>query len=142
MLFVDNSERVYVTDYTKHRVQRYSPVTGNFTTIAGNGTPGFLDNQLRFPFGIFVDKSDNLWVADTQNHRIMLWRSGASSGELVIGPKSPYLTADGDGLSFPFGLYIDYFGKLYVVDARNNRVQSWNLGHEPATFQCSIAAIS
>ena len=140
-VFVDTSDNLYVADYANHRVQKWVPSTEAFTTVAGDGTPGSSTNQLRFPFGIFVDKSGHVYVADTHNHRIMLWRAGAVDGEVVIGDGAGQQGDTDQKVYFPFGLYIDYFGKLYVVDSRNHRVQVWNLGHEPSVFQCSVGEV-
>jgi sugar lactone lactonase YvrE len=141
-LFVDSSGNVYVADWSNHRVQKYNPTGGgSWSIVAGTGVPGDGYDQLRFPYGIFLDKSNNLYVADTHNHRIMLWKAGSSVGELVVG-QSPTLQGDTDTkLYFPIGLHIDYFGKLFVVDSRNQRVQSWNLGHERKVYQCAVGVI-
>jgi hypothetical protein len=140
-LFVDASGNVYIADWANHRVQKYDIVGQSFSTVAGTGEPGREDNQLRFPYAIFVDRSSNLYVADTFNHRIMVWPSGATTGQVLVG-----MGADNQGdtdkeLSFPIGLYIDYFGKLYVVDSRNHRVQTWSLAHQASVFQCSVGVI-
>ena len=73
---VDSEFNVYVADASNHRIRKIDPF-GNVTTLAGTGTPGFLDGlgniaRFNFPIGVAVDSTGNVYVADFSNHRIRL----------------------------------------------------------------------
>lgn len=44
--------------------------------MAGNGTLGVTDYQLRNPWGIYVDLNYGLYVADYGNHRVQYFEQG------------------------------------------------------------------
>jgi hypothetical protein len=70
----DSAGFIYVTESSNHAIRKISP-TGNITTLAGNGTAGFVDGlgrEARFqtPRSIVVDNSSEIFVADTGNSAI------------------------------------------------------------------------
>ena len=71
---VDDNGILFVADAGKHSIRRID-TEGNVSTIAGTGTPGFMDGdaataQFNIPRGITVDDNGILFVADEGNHRI------------------------------------------------------------------------
>ena len=74
-LVVDGSGIVYVTDQHNNRIRKIT-AAGVVTTLAGNGTAGFLDAQLglnaefNLPFGIAISPSGSLYINDWQNNVI------------------------------------------------------------------------
>jgi RHS repeat-associated protein len=71
---VDAAGVVYVADTDNHRVRRIA-ADGSVTTLAGDGTPGFVNGagaQARFnaPRGIAVDNFGNVYVADSGNSAV------------------------------------------------------------------------
>ncbi|MBM3268068.1 MAG: hypothetical protein FJZ01_10515 [Candidatus Sericytochromatia bacterium] len=71
---VDASGNVYVSDYQNGAIRKITSV-GVVTTLAGDGTDGYVDGTgagARFsqPSGLDVDAAGNLYVADSLNHRI------------------------------------------------------------------------
>jgi len=72
---VDGVGNVYVADNSNHRIRKVTPA-GVVTTVAGDGTSGFVDGtgtaaRFNFPVGVAVDGAGgNVYVADTNNHRI------------------------------------------------------------------------
>jgi hypothetical protein len=64
-----------VVDAHNHRIRKVSSSTGQVTTVAGTGQPGYSDGNaavatFKQPFGLAVDTADNVYVADTGNNRI------------------------------------------------------------------------
>jgi len=122
---------LYVADTGNYAIRQIVIASGQVTTLAGSGTPGFADgatNAAYFssPNGIATDGT-NLYVADTGNHRIrqVVIASGlvttlAGSGTAAI--------ADGIGTaaSFDAPLAITITGtNLYVTDS--NAIRSIQL---------------
>lgn len=70
----DTAGNLYVADATNNAIREVTP-TGMVSTIAGNGTAGYLDGdstntEFFNPFGIAVDKNGALYVTDELNYRI------------------------------------------------------------------------
>ena len=74
-LVLDSAGNVYVADTRNHSIRKVTP-SGTVTTLAGNGTSGFQDDddgslaQFNRPTGVVLDEDGNLYVADRDNHRI------------------------------------------------------------------------
>jgi hypothetical protein len=130
---VDTAGNVYVADTNANRIRKIAP-DGTTTTLAGNGTAGFLDGtggpngttQLHSPRGVAVDAAGNVYVADLQNYRI---RKVAPDGTTttLTGKGVPGFF-DGSGgaggttqLVAPWGLAVDGGGNLYVGDGARVR---------------------
>src|SRR5271155_3608762 len=66
----------------------------------------------------------NLYVADQSNHRIVKWKSGATSGQVVVGGNQQ---GSGDHqLSNPYDVIIDKErDSLIICDLSNRRVIRW-----------------
>ena len=76
---VDSNGNVYVGDGSNQRIRKITPSTGVITTIAGNGTGGFVGDsgpatsaEIYGANGIALDSSANLYIADTGNQRIRM----------------------------------------------------------------------
>ena len=74
---VDRAGNLRIADTNNHRIRKVDAETGNISTVAGTGTPGFGGDggvptaaMLNSPSGIAVDRAGNLYIADTYNHRI------------------------------------------------------------------------
>ncbi|MDA0744993.1 MAG: cohesin domain-containing protein [bacterium] len=78
-LFYDRLNNLYIADELNHRVRRVDANTGEITTVAGRGTPGYsgdggaaTEAHLNRPSGIFIDGSGNLYIADKANNRVRM----------------------------------------------------------------------
>ena len=64
----DEQGNIYVVDWRNRRIRKIS-ITGEVTTIAGNGTSGFVNGfgdtaEFSNPAGLVIDKQGNLFVGD------------------------------------------------------------------------------
>ncbi|MCF7732297.1 MAG: DUF1573 domain-containing protein [Akkermansiaceae bacterium] len=119
---------VLIADRGNHRIRVVSG--GGLSTLAGDGTPGFLDGpaaaaQFNNPTGVAVDAFGNVYVADRDNHRVRLV---AANGLVVTAAgtgMAGYLDGAGNSarFAFPTGVAVDDRGNLYVADYGNHRLR-------------------
>jgi sugar lactone lactonase YvrE len=83
---------------------------------------------LNYPFGVHVDATGNLYIADTYNHRIR--RVDRTTGIIttIAGTGSKGFSGDGGPatnarLRYPFNVYVDSQGNIYIVDTLNYRIR-------------------
>ena len=121
---------VYLADTGNHAIRRIAR-DGYVSTLAGDGTPGYIDgpaHQARFngPIGIAVAPDGRIVVADSYNDRIrMIDPSGAVSTLAGSGrPGAEDGVADGASFDTPTGIAIDARGVLVVADTGNDIVRT------------------
>ena len=76
-LHVDSAGNIYIADTGDNRIRKVGAVSGLISTIAGNGTAGYLADggsatgtELSGAKGLSLDSSGNLYIANTSNNRI------------------------------------------------------------------------
>ena len=130
---VDGSGNLYIADQHDQRIRKVSS-SGVITTVAGNGTQGYSGDggQATFaslfnPYRVFVDGSGNLYIADINNWRI---RKVSSSGVITTVAGNGTAGYSGDGgqatsasLYYPYGVFVDGSGNLYIADTANLRIR-------------------
>jgi trimeric autotransporter adhesin len=131
-LALDGSGNLFIADQLNHKIRKMALSGGNLSTIAGNGTGGFLGDgsaaataELSNPQGVAVDASGNIYIADTGNSRIR--KVAGTNISTVAGSSTAGSTGDGgpakDAQLFtPNGVAVNS-NKLYVIDTGNNRVR-------------------
>ncbi|CAF1144804.1 unnamed protein product [Adineta steineri] len=128
-LWIDEEkDYVYMSEWIRNRVSKWSNETENTTTVAGQSDRTGATNQfLNGPKGFYFDKkSDTIYVADTGNHRIQKWLKNAEQGITVAGSSSGKRGEDAASLWFPENVFIDdQTNVIYVTDTNNNRIQRW-----------------
>jgi DNA-binding beta-propeller fold protein YncE len=125
----DASGNMFVSDSGNHAIRKIDS-SGNVTTFAGSGNPGFVNGQggaARFsnPVSVVFNPADNyLYVTDTGNNSIrridasgnVTTYAGALQGGLVNG------TLSQARFQCPMGVVFDS-GFMYVADTMNNAIR-------------------
>ena len=77
-LAIDHQRYLYISDYGKVEVRRYTIGDKNGIVVAGGNGQGNQLNQLNCPTYLFVDEEQALYVSDNNNHRVMKWNKGTN----------------------------------------------------------------
>jgi uncharacterized protein (TIGR03437 family) len=131
---VDSKGNYYIADYYTAAVRMVTASTGNITTIAGTGVPGFAGDkdvatgaQISQVHGVAADATGIVYFSDTGNNRI---RKVDAKGIITTFAGNGSQGFAGDGadatkatLWFPAGLALDGSGNLYVADFGNSTVR-------------------
>lgn len=130
----DKAGNMYFVEMRNHVVRRVDRKTGNISTIAGTGKPGFSGDggagdkaMLNQPHSIQFDPEGNLLICDILNHRIrrLAMKTGIIETFGGTGEKKP--TPDGAALSGtplngPRAIDADPKGNLYLALREGNAV--------------------
>jgi sugar lactone lactonase YvrE len=130
---MDASGNLYFAEFNGNRIRKIS-TSGFISTIAGNGTAGFLGDgakatlaELSAPYGVAVDSSGNVFIADEDNNRIRKVDTSGKISTVVGNGTAGYL---GDGglaisaeISAPWGVCVDAQDNLLIADAGNYRIR-------------------
>jgi len=126
---LDHLGNLYVADTGNHAIRRIAP-DGAVTTLAGNGSPGYVDGigraaQFNGPVGIAVDDAGIVYVADTYNDRIRRIAPDGTVTTLAGTGKPNLFDGPGPAAAFdtPSALAVDHDGNLYIADTGNNAVR-------------------
>lgn len=134
---VDSAGDIFIAD-TYNSVIR-EVIGGTIYTVAGNGSAGYSGDggaatsaQLNVPEGVSVDGSGNLFIADTDNSAIREVTSGNIS--TVAGTPASF-GYSGDGglatsaqLGFPFSVFVDPYGNIFIADTSNAVIREVSAG--------------
>lgn len=124
-----DGKNVYVADTQNHRIRKIEIASGIVTTLAGDGSAGYLDGtgtaaRLNSPFHLTTDGTD-VFVADYSNHRIRKIEIATGIVTTLAGDgTAAYLDDTGIAAQFnnPYGLAVGG-AHLYVGDNTNNRIR-------------------
>ncbi|MCB9796183.1 MAG: hypothetical protein H6741_26095 [Alphaproteobacteria bacterium] len=138
-----DGDRLLIADMGNNALRALDLVTGEVTTLAGTGDPGYtgdggpaLEAHLQGPSGVVTDDEGNLYVADTLNNVVRVIdadgviRTLAGDGE--AGFSGDYGPAELGRMSWPADVAIGGDGQLYVADMRNSVVRRVTLVGPPA----------
>jgi len=131
-IFVDSLGNLFIADEGAHHIYRVDGKTGIITTVAGTGEADFsgdggkaTEASLDNPTSIFVDSLGNLFIADTKNHRIRRVDGKTVIITTVAGTGAIGYSGDGEQatetkLSYPYGVFVDFSGNLFIVGYNNH----------------------
>jgi trimeric autotransporter adhesin len=136
--FMDASGNLYITDMSNNRIREINAVTGNITTIAGNGTAGYNGDagsataaELNAPAAVAVDSSGNIYIADNNNNVVR--KVTVSTGIITTFAGTGTAGYSGDGgaatsakLTRPQDVAFDASGNLYIADSYNSVIRVVN----------------
>ncbi|HEX6290918.1 MAG TPA: SMP-30/gluconolactonase/LRE family protein [Herpetosiphonaceae bacterium] len=124
---------LYIADTWNNRIRKVSS-DGVITTVAGNGTRGFMGDggpainaQLDNPEGIRMGADGSVYIADTWNNRIrkiapdgIITTVGGGGGWGSRGDGGPATAAE---LNRPNSVALTADGSLYIADTGNHRIR-------------------
>jgi sugar lactone lactonase YvrE len=134
------SGKLFVAVPTQNRVLRFA----NAAALASGANAEAVLGQINFtgtgaattqtgmsgPNGVSVDRQGRLWVADSSNHRVLRFDGAATlangaPADRVFGQANFTSGSFGSGQAgfyFPYAVFADALGNLWVSDYVNNRV--------------------
>ncbi len=127
----DSSGNLYIADTGNNVVRKVAAATGDISTVAGNGTPGYtgdgkaaINAELSAPYGVALDSNGNLFIADTSNSVIREVAAATGNISTVAGNGTAGYSGDSGAatsaeLDEPFGIAVDPMGNLYIADTDN-----------------------
>ena len=137
---VDGNGRLWVADMTNNRVLRFDNASTIASVSSANGVlgqPDFVTNsagitasKMNTPTSVYVDGNGTLWVADRANNRVLRFANAAAkangaAADGVLG-QADFVTATtgltASTMNTPWGVHVDFGGRLWVADRVNNRV--------------------
>ena len=126
---------LYFSDPSNYQIRRVDLEENFLTKAAGTIWAGYNgDNilatwaNLNYPFGVHVDASGNVLIADTYNHRIRKVNAKTGIITTIAGNGSKGFSGDGGPatsarIKYPFSLYVDARGNIFIADTYNYRIR-------------------
>ena len=126
---------LFIDDPSNYQIRKVDLSTNFLVKAAGTLWSGYNgDNipatsaRLNYPFGVHVDAHGNVYIADTYNHRIRKVNAKTGIITTVAGTGSKGFSGDGGlatnaKLRYPFSLYLDTYGNIFILDTYNIRVR-------------------
>ena len=126
----DPAGNVYVADTVNNAIRKIS-TDGIVTTLAGDGSTGFVDGRgrngkLYNPSGVSFDPRDGtLYIADWSNHAVRKLTPKGDHITLAGNGTEGYADGKGDNARFrsPYGVDVDPQGRVWIADWFNGLVR-------------------
>ena len=120
---------LYVADTGNNRIRKITP-DGKVSTVAGNGTAGYVDGpaaqaQFNGPIGLAVSVRGDIYVADTYNDVIRMITSEGGVTTIAGGGTPGYADGEQKAALFdtPSGIIVVEDSSLVVADTGNRRLR-------------------
>jgi len=138
---------IYVADYLNHAIRRIDLKSDTVTTVAGNGTAGFVNGEgvgARFnqPYSIKFDGRDSFYVPDQLNHSIRKVTLSGKVATIAGSGSAGFSEGMGAAAQFnnPTGIAVGPEGTLYITDHNNNRIRKIEADNSVTTVTGTGAA--
>jgi serine/threonine protein kinase, bacterial len=150
---VDATGNLYIGDISNHRIRKIA-ANGNVTTIAGDGTPGWLDAngisaKFNSPVGVALGSSGELFVADVLNNRVRTIANVGSppvvpTGGIVVTPNpatagAPLLLTPQAGCVTAMGT-VDSAVSYFILSSTGEVVQQITVPAPPSSPSVPVNA--
>ncbi len=126
----DGNGNLYVAEINNHRIRKIVINSGEVTTFAGSGVPGFNNGAgitagFDSPMGLAISNQNYLFVVDYGNNRIRKIDIGTAAVSNFVGAVQGYLDGSGVAARFfePVGICFDPNGLLYIADRGNHKIR-------------------
>jgi hypothetical protein len=130
---VDAYGNLFIADAGNHRIRKVSAATGQISTIAGTGTPGYSGDggpataaRLNYPTGVIVDAAGDLFIADSDNHVVREINAATGKISTIAGNGTSGYSGDGGPATaaqlnsfWAQGIALDAAGNLFIADSNN-----------------------
>lgn len=118
-VYVDQSDNVYITEYSAHRVTKWALGATAGVVVAGGNGQGSAANQLNRPTGLAPDGLGGFYVTEYNNHRVQYWPLGSTLGTTIVGGNGAGPALNQTAQPTGFAKFQDTF---YVCEYGNSRV--------------------
>ncbi len=131
---------IYISETGSHSIRKIAN-DGTVTTLAGSGSPGYVDGtgsaaSFSRPTGLALDADDNLYVADEGNYRIRRVTPAGVVTTFAGSGAQGRVNGSANNASFTSvaGLHFGSNGVLYVADRSNNLVRQIDSSGQVSDF--------
>ena len=142
---------LYIADYSGHRIRKINTATRAVTTLAGNGTSGYVDAtgtaaKFSYPSGICITPDGtSLYVSDYGNSYIrkidiatQAVSTVAGNGTFAFGDNVSGLSAAFNG---PTDVVISGDSILFISDTENHLIRKYNIGTTAVSTLAGMTAV-
>jgi sugar lactone lactonase YvrE len=131
-----DGSKFYIADSGSNTIKEVDAASGNISTVAGTGAPGFSGDgglaasaQLNHPTDVvYSGNTNSLYIADFLNFRVRQVDLASNGIRTIAGNGSPSLAGDGGiavsaQLGLPYAVAVDAAGNEYVADNLDNAIR-------------------
>jgi DNA-binding beta-propeller fold protein YncE len=106
----------------------WSAAGATISTIAGNGTGGYSENEINNPYGLATGPDGALYICEIGNHVVRRLDLRTRKLTTVAGNGKPGYSGDGGpatdaSLNEPYEVAFDSAGNMYFVEMKNNIIR-------------------
>lgn len=139
-LVISKEGNIYLADRDNNKIRKITKA-GIVTTLAGNGTKGFINGaghsaSFNWPSAIAIDALGNLYIADQGNNMIRKINSegivSTFAGNGTIGSKNG--SSQMSTFNEPIGIAVDGSGNVYVVEFGSSLIRKITPQGQVSTF--------